>query len=137
MSERTVLVFGTFDGLHEGHLFLLREAKKLGTKLIVSVAQDSVVGQLKKHPPKHPLPERMAALLQSGLVDEAVAGDRELGNFTAVRNWKPNIIALGYDQTKLEEKLGEFIAKENLPIQLIKISAHEPNRLHSRLLRKN
>ena len=38
---KTVLVYGTFDLLHPGHLYLLEEAKKLGDKLIVGVSTDS------------------------------------------------------------------------------------------------
>ena len=120
-SAKTVLLFGTFDGLHDGHRFFLSEARKLGTRLIASVAQDSTVERFKKHPPKHLLAERMTKLLQSGLVDEAAPGDTELGNFTAVQNCKPDIIALGYDQTKLEVKLREFITKERLPVVIQKI----------------
>ena len=134
-DRKTVLVFGTFDGLHDGHRFFLREARKLGNKLIASVATDEVVKQIKECAPAYHLEERLQALEASGLVHLAVAGDKELGKWGAVRQWEPDIIALGYDQTKLAEKLDEFITKENLSITLVKISAHNPDRLHSRLLR--
>ena len=136
-KQKTVLVFGTFDGLHDGHLFLLREAKKLGDRLIVSVAQDSTVERFKKRKPVHALAERIQILRKSGLVDDAVGGDTELGNWSSVKECKPDIIALGYDQSKLEEKLKEFITKENLPIVIKKIPPFDGNRLHSRLLRKD
>ncbi len=135
-KQKTVLVFGTFDGLHDGHRFLLREAKKLGDRLIASVAVDETVARFKKQPPKFPLAERMRALEEEKLVDEAVAGDTELGNWSALRKYAPDIVALGYDQTRLGEELGEFIQKENLPITIIAIPPHEPDRLHSRLLRE-
>jgi len=38
---------GTFDLLHMGHIYYLREAKKLGDKLAVVVATDSTVRRLK------------------------------------------------------------------------------------------
>lgn len=136
-TEKTVLVFGTFDGLHDGHRFFLREARKLGNKLIASVATDEVVRQIKEHAPAHHLEERLQALEASGLVHLAVVGDKILGNWGAIRAWKPDIVAIGYDQAKLAEKLGELITKEKLPITLVKIIAHDPDRLHSRLLRKN
>ena len=34
-KEKTVLVAGTFDILHESHVNMLRNAKNLGSKLIV------------------------------------------------------------------------------------------------------
>mgnify|MGYP001589199552 FL=1 len=134
---QTVLVLGTFDGLHDGHRFFLREAKKLGNKLIASVTTDEVIQRIKNHTPTYHLEERLRALEASGLVHLAVAGDKVLGNWSALRQWKPDIVAIGYDQAKLEEKLDKLIAKEHLPITLVKISAHDPDRLHSRLLRKN
>ena len=137
MTPKTVLVFGTFDGLHDGHRFLLREAKKLGDLLIASVAQDSTVERFKKRKPVHALAERIQILRKSGLVDDAVPGDTELGRWTAVKEVQPAIIALGYDQSNLEEKLREFITEENLPIVIKKIPPFDGDRLHSRLLRKD
>jgi FAD synthetase len=134
-EQKTVLVFGTFDGLHDGHRFFLREAKRLGIRLVVSVATDEVVEKLKKRHSAHGLAERMAALLGSGLVDEAVAGDTELGSFTALRNYRPDIIALGYDQSNLAKKLGEYIKAEHLPIELRTVDSYKSGEMHSRMLR--
>lgn len=135
-EREKVLVFGTFDGLHEGHRFFLREARGLGECLIASVATDEVVREIKKHSPTHPLNERLEQLRASGLVDEAVAGDITLGNWSAIKKWRPDIVAIGYDQTTLETKLREHLQKERLPITIIKIAPHDPDFLHSRFLRK-
>ena len=40
---KKVLVFGTFDGLHEGHKDFLRQAKQYGDHLTVVVGRDSTV----------------------------------------------------------------------------------------------
>lgn len=37
---KRVLTYGTFDLLHPGHVYLLKEAKKLGDELIVGVSTD-------------------------------------------------------------------------------------------------
>ncbi|HEY4508179.1 MAG TPA: adenylyltransferase/cytidyltransferase family protein [Candidatus Paceibacterota bacterium] len=136
-KQNVVLVFGVFDGLHDGHQFFLREVRKLGNYLIVSVAQDKIVQEIKKNFPTYNLAERLKMLEESGLVDQTVPGDTELGAWSAVRKWKPDIVAVGYDQTPLEESLREFIKKEKLPLTIVNIKPHEPARLHSRLLRKN
>ena len=39
-KEKTVLVAGTFDILHESHVNMLRNAKNLGSKLIVMLSTD-------------------------------------------------------------------------------------------------
>ena len=133
-QQKTVLVFGTFDGLHDGHRFFLAHARRLGNRLIASVATDEVVAGLKNHAPRYHLEERLKTLEASGLVDLAVAGDSTIGNWSAVRVWKPDIVAVGYDQTNLAEELREFIKNEHLPIEIVAIKPHEPNRLHSHLL---
>lgn len=132
--KKIILVFGTFDGLHDGHRFFLTEARKLGQKLIASVATDEVVAELKSHAPKQHLEERLQTLEASGLVDMAVAGDKQIGNWSAIRVWKPDVVAVGYDQTHLAEKLSEFIEKEHLPLTIATIPAHEPDQFHSSLL---
>ncbi|MDO8620591.1 MAG: adenylyltransferase/cytidyltransferase family protein [bacterium] len=133
-TKKTVLAFGAFDGLHDGHRFFLKEARGLGNKLIVSVATDEVVLALKGHAPKQHLEARLQTLEASGLTDLAVAGDKAIGNWNAIKIWKPDSIAVGYDQTHFAEKLREFIQKENLPIEVVVITAHQPERLHSSLL---
>jgi D-beta-D-heptose 7-phosphate kinase/D-beta-D-heptose 1-phosphate adenosyltransferase len=40
MSEVIVLVTGGFDPIHSGHILYLKDAKKLGDKLIVGVNSD-------------------------------------------------------------------------------------------------
>ena len=37
---KKIMVYGTFDLIHPGHLYLLEEAKKMGDRLIVGVSTD-------------------------------------------------------------------------------------------------
>ena len=46
-----VLVFGTFDIIHPGHVFFLNQAKKLGDFLCVVVSRDETVNELKREYP--------------------------------------------------------------------------------------
>jgi FAD synthetase len=133
-KKRTVLVFGAFDVLHTGHRFFLREARKYGNRLIAVVAHDKIVKELKNKKTREPLQKRLAGLHASGLVNEVCAGDKILGRWSAVRNYKPDIIALGYDQTELEKELRAYVKKENLPLMFIRLPALKPDRLHSRFL---
>jgi cytidyltransferase-like protein len=53
MKNKKVVIFGVFDGLHAGHLFLIQKAKKAGTNLFVIVAKDKIVQKLKNKIPKY------------------------------------------------------------------------------------
>src|SRR3989344_7931035 len=106
-----IMVFGTFDIVHRGHEDFFEQARKLahpehgrGAKhcLIVSVARDSVAARVKGFTPKHSENERRLNVQKNPLVDEAVLGDEE-GYIEHIRANKPDIIALGYDQS------GEFV----------------------------
>ena len=64
-----VLVFGTFDIFHEGHMNLLRQAKMHGDFLGVVVARDATVLKVKGRSPRYSEQERVQVIKKSGLVD--------------------------------------------------------------------
>jgi FAD synthetase len=104
-----VLATGTFDILHPGHILFLSKARELGDELYVIVARESMV----KHKPKPVIPEEQRLKMVNALkvVDNAVLGS-EKNMFEPVMEIRPDIIALGYDQTfdilKLENELLEL-----------------------------
>lgn len=99
------MVFGVYDGCDEGHQHFLCEAQKLGSELVVAVARDETVVKLKVKSPKFTLSERIAAVKSLGIASVVVAGDREQYSWDVLRTYKPNIVALGYDQRALGEAL--------------------------------
>jgi len=73
-GERIVMTNGCFDLLHAGHVACLREAKRLGDRLIVAVNDDASVARLKGNGrPLNPLEQRMAVLAGLESVDWVVA----------------------------------------------------------------
>ena len=114
------MVFGTFDGLHEGHRYFLNEAKKLGDYLIVAVAHDSAVNLFKNRAPRQDAGARVSAILSENLADEVVIGDEEQGSWEVLKKHRPDIVALGYDQRELRKSL-EPLQKE-FGIKLVSIS---------------
>ena len=46
MKKICVVVAGTFDGIHPGHLSFLKQASELGNELVVIVARDKTVQRL-------------------------------------------------------------------------------------------
>ena len=71
MSEVMVLVTGGFDPIHSGHILYLKDAKKLGDKLIVGVNSDQWLIN-KKGSPFMPIDERMNIISNLSVVDEAI-----------------------------------------------------------------
>ena len=71
MSEVIVLVTGGFDPIHSGHIAYLKDAKKLGDKLIVGVNSDQWLVQ-KKGSPFLPIEERIEIVSNLSVVDKAI-----------------------------------------------------------------
>ena len=92
----TVMVFGTFDGLHKGHLSYFRQARKFGDHLIAVVALDKNVLKFKGHLPKFNQTERLSAVKKCPLVNEARLG--KYNRLAVIAELKPTVICLGYDQ---------------------------------------
>ena len=131
MKKKTVMVFGVFDGIHEGHRFFLREARGRGDYLIAVASKDNNVKELKKHLPRFPLSKRISHLMEETLADEVVAGDDNINSWNVLKRHRPDIICLGYDQTALATALAKHIKKENLPIALATITPYQPGQFHS------
>src|SRR6266404_3749163 len=134
---KKVLVFGTFDGVHEGHRALFRQAKLHGDYLIVAVAHDHIVETLKKHSPQRDLGSRIDALIAENIAEEVIAGDVELGTYEIVKEHMPSVIALGYDQHELASDLRGHMYEFNWDVEVVMLKPHEPEKYHSGLLNKN
>lgn len=133
MNGKRILLFGTFDFLHAGHLHVLQEAKKLGDELIVCVAQDNIVNHLKGSAPIHSQNERQRLVQSLAFVDEVVLGDSELSSYAVLDTVRPDIIALGYDQ----QALGEDIAQHRPEFTQVMLSAFQPEKNKSSVIKKS
>lgn len=131
-----ILVFGTFDGLHEGHIDFFRQAKEHGDYLMVVVGRDSTVFGVKKKLPAQNENERLGAIQKAKYVDYARLGNEEVSRYEVIREMKPDVICLGYDQTHFTEKLEEKIKNMGLKIKIIRLKAYKPEQFKSSLLNK-
>ena len=134
--KRKVMVFGTFDGLHKGHLHFFKQARALAKNsfLIVSVARDSNVKKIKGRPPK--TPERVRAQLLKKIkgVNKVVLGAAK-DYVSHIAKFKPDIIALGYDQTAYTKNLRSRLAKKGIKPKLVRLLAYKPKLYKSSLIK--
>ena len=133
---KKVMAFGTFDILHPGHEFYLKQAKKIGDKLVVVVARDENVKKLKGKLPLNNEMERLALVKSLDFVNEVVLGDREMRKWAVVKRFHPTKIALGYDQWASIPSLRGELAKIGLQPEIVRIKAFEPEKNKSSLLKK-
>ena len=122
------MVFGVFDGLHEGHHHFLTEAQRHCTRLIVVVAHPNIVRSLKQRLPLFSLTKRIETLRALSTSYEVIVGDTGIGTWSALKHFQPDIVLLGYDQ----ERLGQELAKLDVPHTFL--SSHYPEKFKSSLL---
>src|SRR3989344_6843398 len=131
-----IMVFGTFDMIHPGHEDLFRQARALARPehgrgadepfLIVSVARDSAAARHKGAAARRNERERLEAVQSHPLVDKALLGDEE-GYMTHIKYERPDIIALGYDQSgEYVERLEQDLKAAGLPTKVVRLVPFKP-----------
>jgi cytidyltransferase-like protein len=100
MKRDVVLASGFFDPPHRGHIAYLREAKKLGDWLVVTIHRDECCVK-KKGYCFMPLEDRIAVIEAIKYVDEVVVCSEscDLTTCDILRSVKPKIFAKGGDRT--------------------------------------
>lgn len=136
-KEKKVMIFGTFDGLHEGHLDFFKQAKKLSgkTELIVSIARDKNVAKLKGQIPLFNEKKRMSLVKKCDLVDKVVLSG--LGDHIPhIIKEAPDIIALGYDQKFYIKNLKKYLKDKGISIKIVRLKPYKEKIYKSHLLNK-
>jgi|SRR3989344_8107336 len=98
-GEKLVWTNGCFDILHVGHVKYLKEAKKLGDKLIVGVNSDNSVKKLKG--PERPIQtenDRAEILAALDCVDYVLIFDEDTPK-KYIQKFKPDVYVKGGDYT--------------------------------------
>ncbi|MBI5530874.1 MAG: FAD synthase [Candidatus Doudnabacteria bacterium] len=135
-SQTRILVFGTFDVMHPGHINFFKQARKLAKNpyLIVSVARDANVKRIKGKKPFMKESRRLEHLKKNKLVDLAVLGGKNQ-HLPHIVKLKPDLIALGYDQKAYVDNLREDLLKLGLKVRIRRMKAYKPNFHKSSLLK--
>lgn len=132
---KIVMAFGTFDLFHPGHEYFLKQAKKYGNYLIVIIARDKTVKEVKGKLPQHSEKQRQKAISGLNLADKAVFGDRGLNKYQIIKKYRPDIICLGYDQTHFVDGLKKKIKEYKLKTKIIRLKPFQPRKYKTSILK--
>lgn len=134
------MVFGTFDGLHPGHINFFKQARELSGKyfspfLIVSIARDKNVFEIKKRKTVLSEKQRMNLVKKSGLADKVIlSGIKD--HIPHIVKEKPEIIALGYDQKAYVKNLKKDLKNKGLLVKIVRLEPHKEHIFKNHLLNK-
>lgn len=129
------MAFGTFDHFHAGHESHLKQAKALGDILIVIIALDETVSKIKEEPADHNERERLKSVEDSGIADKVLLGYPN-DKHKVIKKFKPDVIALGYDQFAFTYNLQKTIIDLGLNTEIVRTQAYEPKTFKSSIIKK-
>lgn len=112
---KTVITYGTYDLLHQGHINLLRRAKALGDYLIVGVTSDSFDHNRGKLNVRNNVLERVEAVKATGYADQIIIEDYVGQKIDDIQKFDVDIFAVGSDWEGKFDYLNEFCKVVYLP----------------------
>ena len=124
---KVVLTGGVFDLIHPGHINTLVAAKALSDVLVVVVARDD---KISKNPRHNEQDRQMLASMQKP-VDVCLLGQSNI--FSTVKLVKPDIIALGYDQSHSEDSIKSGCEKIGQKINIMRLKSTNPSLSSSKM----
>ncbi len=132
-----VMIFGTFDGLHRGHLNFFEQARALvkNPLLIVSIARDKNVKKIKGQNPELNEVKRMKLVQAVRIVDKVVYSG-VLKHLPHILKERPGVIALGYDQTAYVKNLKKDLKEAGLDARIVRLKPHKEHIYKNSLLKK-
>ena len=125
-TKKIVLAGGVFDIIHPGHIHTLNAAKALGGVLVVAIATDKTAEKMKKRSPLHNQELRRELVSSLSMVDKAIVGHED-DIFQTVKEVKPDIIVLGYDQVHQEKFISDGCKRINLDVEIVRLESPVPH----------
>ncbi len=113
--RRTVITYGTFDVLHQGHINLLRRAKELGDWLIVGVTTDNFDMERGKLNTRDSVMKRLQAVKETGFADEVIIEEYKGQKIDDIQKYGVDVFAIGSDWEGYFDYLKEFCEVVYLP----------------------
>lgn len=110
---KKVLIAGTFEILHPGHIFLINEAAKLGDVYVI-VSTDKNAERFKGRPIIIPEEQRLEVIKNIKNVKLATLGRNDNDTLKTVKDINPDVILLGPDQNYNLEELKKGLNEKGL-----------------------
>lgn len=114
-----MLIAGTFDLLHPGHIYLINEAAKMGDVYVI-VATDQNRKLYSGESPIIPENQRLEVMMSVKNVKEARLGRSDNDTLKTVEEISPDIILLGPDQKYDQETLKQGLVEKGLNNIIVK-----------------
>lgn len=134
-KQTLVMVFGTFDYLHAGHENLFVQARELGDEIVTIIARDETVKKIKGHHPDHNEKERLKNLQATGWSNLVILGSKK-DKTQVIKDYKPDVIALGYDQFAFTYRLEKFLMDIKLDAKIVRLKPYRPDMYKSSIVKK-
>lgn len=134
-KNKIVMVFGTFDYLHAGHENLFVQAKEHGEYVIAVIALDKTVSNIKGNLPDHNEKERAENLRKAGWANKVILGDAK-DKTKAIKQFKPDTVALGYDQFAFTYNIEKLIIDLKLDTKIVRLTPYRPDMYKSSIIKK-
>jgi len=135
-GETKIMVFGTFDGLHPGHINFLKQAKSFtkNSFLIVSIARDKNVLKIKGEYPDLSEQTRIGLVKKCKLVDKVVLSGIK-NHLPHIVRMCPDIIALGYDQKAYVKNLKKDLKNKGISVKIVRLKPFKQKIYKNHLLK--
>ncbi|MFX1280012.1 MAG: adenylyltransferase/cytidyltransferase family protein [Promethearchaeota archaeon] len=142
-TKKKVLIAGTFDLIHAGHIYLINEAAKLGDVYVI-VATDRNRELFSGERPIIPQDQRLEIIKSIKHVKEARLGRSDNDTLKTVEEIQPDIILLGPDQKYsikilkkgLEEKGLKHIEVKRLEQYYKRYKLHSSSLIKQKIVKK-
>ncbi len=120
MTKKRIVITGTFDILHPGHVFLIMEAAKLG-EVIVVIARDENVIHTKGHPAIVPEKQRLFMVEALKGVSKAVLGNPGRDFVSIIEELNPDVLMLGPNQKFSLDEIQKRLKGKGFSTQVIRL----------------
>ena len=134
MKKKLIMDFGTFDHLHAGHENLFQQAKKHGEEIVAIIARDDTVNNIKGFYPDNKQKIRKKNLEDTKWANHVVIGKAK-DKTQVIKDFRPSVIALGYDQFAFTQNLEKLLIDIKLDAEIVRLKSYKPNMYKSSIIR--